>query len=146
MVSEIHQEAVEQLTNEEVFAYTLYGECRGEPFFGQVAVACVIRNRVMDKRWPGTYRGVCLQDKQFSCWNEPLPLSHIQAAIYLEAFKRLWYIVEGVRTFKIPDITQGANHYINAFARPSEPKWAQNTNRIVLWPSELVGAHAFYRL
>jgi len=143
---EILQEAVDQLTEDEVFVLTLYGECRGEPYFGQLAVACVIRNRLVDKRWPDSYKEVCLQPKQFSFWNQVSPLSHLRAVLALEDTKRLSYIAAGVRMWIIPDVTQGANHYINPFARPAEPKWAQNVKQITLWPGELIGSHAFYRL
>lgn len=146
MVSEILQEVVERLTEEEVFLLTLYGECRGEPYFGQVAVGCVIRNRIMDNRWPNSYKEVCLQPKQFSFWNQVLPSSHLRAVLTLEATKALAHLARGIKMGYIPDVTNGANHYINAYARPAEPKWAQNTKHIVLWPSELVGAHTFYRL
>jgi hypothetical protein len=59
------------LPDEAILALTLYGEARGEPIEGIIAVGCVIRNRVNDtkKRWPNTYRGVCLQPWQFSALN-----------------------------------------------------------------------------
>lgn len=143
---ETPRSAVEQLTNQEVFVLTLYGECRGEPYLGQVAVACVIRNRVLDKRWPSTYKEVCLQPKQFSCWNDLPEIGWFHAAASFPQTKQLYYIMEGVSTWMIPDVTQGANHYLNPFAAPPEPQWARGTKRITLWPGELVGAHAFYRL
>jgi N-acetylmuramoyl-L-alanine amidase len=145
-VSEIQLEAVERLTEEEILILTLHGECRGEPYFGQVAVGCVIRNRVVDKRWPNSYKEICLQPKQFSFWNQTLPLSHLQAILGLEATKVLRCLAMSLMTWMIPDVTGGANHYINAFARPAEPGWAQNTKQIVMWPSPLIGVHTFYRL
>lgn len=146
MMPVTQSEVVERLTEEEILILTLHGECRGEPYFGQVAVGCVIRNRVMDDRWPNSYKEVCLQPKQFSFWNQTLPLSHLQAILGLEATKTLRCLAMSLVTWMIPDVTHGANHYINAFARPSEPKWAQNTKTITLWPGEIVGQHAFYRL
>jgi N-acetylmuramoyl-L-alanine amidase len=142
----ILESVVEQLTEEEIFVLTLYGECNGEPYVGQLAVACVIRNRVIDSRWPDTYEEVCLQPKQFSCWNAVLPTGHLRAILNLDITKRLRFIAEGIRTGVIPDITDGANHYINPFAGPPEPKWAQNVKPITLWPSAFTGSHAFYRL
>lgn len=130
------------LDQTEYLAYTLWGECRGEPVLGQIAVACVIRNRVQSGRWPNTYRDVVLQPRQFSCWDgdqEPEPF------VTGKIFQRLMLIAEGVARLLIPDVTNGANHYINTFATPPEPDWV-DPKKITLWPSPLVGVHAFMRL
>ncbi len=51
-----------------IVSYTLYAEARGEPFKGKLAVAAVIQTRA---RLAGSSLvGICLQTKQFSCWNE----------------------------------------------------------------------------
>ena len=48
---------------------TLYGEASAEPIEGKVAVGCVVRNRVQTpNRYGSTYRAVCHQRAQFSCW------------------------------------------------------------------------------
>ncbi len=51
-----------------IIAYTLYAEARGEPFKGKMAVASVIQTRARRSGLP--LAAVCLQDRQFSCWNE----------------------------------------------------------------------------
>jgi N-acetylmuramoyl-L-alanine amidase len=50
---------------------TVIGEARGENITGQVAVAFVIRNRVLflPSWWGNTPKEVCLKPSQFSCWN-----------------------------------------------------------------------------
>jgi spore germination cell wall hydrolase CwlJ-like protein len=50
-----------------IISYTLYAEARGEPFKGKMAVAAVIqtRSRLSNLSLAET----CLQEKQFSCWN-----------------------------------------------------------------------------
>ncbi len=50
---------------------TLVGEARGECIEGQIAVANVIRNRVLAAG--KSYKEICLAPKQFSCWNEGDP-------------------------------------------------------------------------
>ncbi len=121
---------------------TLWGECRGEPWIGQVAVACVIRNRKQsDRWWPDTYQAVVTQRKQFSCWNGTEP-----TLVLGPMSEQLKHIAEGIFENLIPDITHGANHYINAFAAPREPSWAQRTKQVTLWPSTFVGIHTFYKL
>lgn len=51
--------------NIELLARAVYGEARGEPYVGQVAVAAVILNRVDDSRFPKTISGVVYQSGAF---------------------------------------------------------------------------------
>lgn len=135
---------INQMNDREAVFKTLWAECRGEPWVGQVAVACVIRNRVHDARWPSNYADVVMQPRQFSCWNSGVPAVNIDSKN--ERHLRLLYIVDGIMKDKIPDVTRGANHYINTFAGPPEPRWAWDTSMITLWPGPEVGRHAFYKL
>ena len=57
-----------RLSDLEVTLVTLFGEARGEPVEGLIAVGSVIRNRVKAARFGSTYRAVCLARWQFSCW------------------------------------------------------------------------------
>lgn len=58
------------LTNDQILAVCLYGEARGEPREGKIAVASVIKERVHRGGWYGEgYHGVILKPKQFSCFN-----------------------------------------------------------------------------
>ena len=52
-------------SNIELLARAVYGEARGEPYAGQVAVAAVILNRVEDSRFPKTISGVVCQSGAF---------------------------------------------------------------------------------
>lgn len=49
-----------------LLARAVYGEARGEPYAGQVAVAAVILNRVDDSRFPNTISGVIFQPGAFT--------------------------------------------------------------------------------
>lgn len=51
-----------------IISYTLYAEARGEPVDGKIAVASVIKTRSI--RSKKSLAEVCMQSKQFSCWNE----------------------------------------------------------------------------
>ncbi len=51
--------------NVELLARVIYGEARGEPYAGQVAVAAVVLNRVEDSRFPKTIAGVVYQAGAF---------------------------------------------------------------------------------
>lgn len=48
-----------------LLAHIIYGEARGEPYEGQVAVGAVILNRTRDSRFPGTIAGVIYQPGAF---------------------------------------------------------------------------------
>ena len=48
-----------------LLARAIYGEARGEPYAGQVAVGAVILNRVRDSRFPKTLAGVVYQSGAF---------------------------------------------------------------------------------
>nr|WP_255570112.1 spore cortex-lytic enzyme [Cohnella sp. CFH 77786] len=49
-----------------MMANAVYGESRGEPYEGQVAVAAVILNRVRDEEFPNTPTGVIFQPGAFT--------------------------------------------------------------------------------
>lgn len=48
-----------------LLAHIIYGEARGEPYAGQVAVAAVILNRTRDSRFPKTIAGVIYEPGAF---------------------------------------------------------------------------------
>ena len=45
----------------------VYGEARGEPYEGQVAVAAVILNRIDSPSFPNTISGVIFEPGAFTC-------------------------------------------------------------------------------
>jgi N-acetylmuramoyl-L-alanine amidase len=51
--------------NLHLLAQLVCGEARGEPYEGKVAVAAVILNRTLDKRFPGSVAGVVYQTHAF---------------------------------------------------------------------------------
>ncbi|MDR0696369.1 MAG: spore cortex-lytic enzyme [Christensenellaceae bacterium] len=53
-----------------LIARCVYGEARGEPYVGQVAVAAVILNRVKSAQFPNTISGVIYQPYAFTCVND----------------------------------------------------------------------------
>lgn len=48
-----------------LLAHLIYGEGRGEPYVGQVAIGAVVLNRVRDSRFPKTVAGVIYQPGAF---------------------------------------------------------------------------------
>ncbi|WP_413229851.1 spore cortex-lytic enzyme [Halobacillus litoralis] len=61
----------------QLMANAVYGEARGEPYVGQVAVAAVILNRVQSASFPNTASGVIFEPRAFTAvadgqiWLEP---------------------------------------------------------------------------
>lgn len=54
-------------TDLNLLARVVYGEARGEPYTGQVAVAAVVLNRVRSSSFPNTIAGVVYQSGAFDC-------------------------------------------------------------------------------
>jgi N-acetylmuramoyl-L-alanine amidase len=118
---------------------TLFGECRGEPDEGRVAVMWVIRNRAEHPGWWGkSVAGVCLAKSQFSCWNMNDPNREKLKAVpaYDPVYTALQSVVERVLNGEVPDPTGGASHYevIGTGAA-----WAKDRK-----PDAVIGHHAFY--
>lgn len=105
---------------------TLYGEARGEGDRGMIAVAHVIKNRIIDKRWPDTGDAVVRQKWQFSSWNVNDP--NYKKITELKTNDR-WYIhignlVDAVWN-EVADPTNGAVYYYAPAGMPGRkaPSW-----------------------
>lgn len=135
-------------------ACTVYGEARGEPFEGKVAVANVIMNRVKSPGWWGKdITSVCLAPWQFSCWNSNDPnraiietfrrsfmrkeMYGIKGAIRDSSFCECMSIAAAVIGGRLPDITEGSAHYY-VKAIPAPP-WAKGKK-----PTVEIGSHLFF--
>ena len=120
--------------NLKILALTLYGEARGEPIEGIIAVGCVIRNRViLNKK---TYKEICLAPKQFSCWNESDPnylklldLENASENSYGFAFKQCIFIAKGIISGELLNNISSARHYMttNLYLN-NKPSWADGMN------------------
>jgi hypothetical protein len=140
------------LTDRQALIATLYGEAAGESRDGQIAVACVIRNRVRAPGgWGRTYRGVCLAPAQFSCWWETNANSD---RVYLLAedlllvrppsdaalVAELGWIADGVMGEAVRDHLGGATNYLTAaLFETAPPSWARG--RV---PVARLGRHVFF--
>lgn len=98
-------------------AEALYFEARSEPTKCQIMVANVVMNRVVDKRWPNTITGVINQPWQFSYMHDGKP----ETITYSGVYSTIYYLSALVIAKAIPDLTDGANHYLNH--NLSSAKW-----------------------
>lgn len=145
----------------EILARTIYGEARGEPLRGRVAVAWVILNRTRadigaDGKpdwWGEGIIGVCCKPWQFSCWNENDPNRAKLTAVSLDddvfrechAIATLTAKVAGKGDADLEplfsDPTGGAVAYVTrALLDRNPPAWARDRA-----PDAWIGNHAFFR-
>ncbi len=130
-------------------AVTIYGEARGEPISGQIAVGQVIFRRAKMKG--STIREVVLKPYQFSCWNADDPNRAICEDILRnwhmkletsEVFRQCYWVARGILDKMLLDTSRGATHYIARWLYLSEdcPDWAHQMEE-----TAYVGNHIFLR-
>jgi len=134
-------------------AATLVGEARGEPIEGQIAVANVIRNRVRVSG--GGYKAVCLEPKQFSCWNNDDSnsklvrnfLSRLESGddIHEPIFRQCLAIARSIVAEDFLDNTQGCRNYVTLSRYQLAKARAANTDlwMLRLKPVVTIGQHIF---
>lgn len=127
-------------------ATTIYGEARGEPYLGQVAVAYTALNRASKK----TICNTVLARYQFSIFNNNSYLRAVATHMSLEprmknykeriAWQRALTIAENVLQKKIPDPTHGATHYVAYGSLTSIPEWTYKLKQVAK-----IQNHTFFR-
>ena len=140
-------------TQFEVLALTIIGEARGERIDGQVAVGCVIRNRLQKKAHKyHSYKDVCLEPLQFSCWNSddvnrPFLLELVESIVKGERIqdphiRQCMVVARGIEDWSIIDITSGSTHYLeNNLFNHHRPQWAMKTGSFIR-----IGRHTFFNV
>ena len=126
------------LSSVELMARLIWGEARGETLEGQVAVGCVVMNRVKGKpRYGKTVHGVILKHKQFSCFNENNPnFINILNGPGDQIMDRLRVVSEMTCSGYVKDVTYGATHYNT---RGCDPTWDDNMKL-----TKIIKNHEFY--
>lgn len=124
-----------RLSPADLLTVLLWGEARGVPILGQIAVACSVRNRVKAGRFGVDWAGVILRWAAFSCVWETLGGSNFQAVLACaerrvravppdDVERQLAWIAQGVITGTLhADPTGGATHYYDTSIAP--PVWAK---------------------
>lgn len=135
-------------------AQNIYHEARGDNYAGQIAVADVVLNRVMDHRYPNTICEVVKQAKLSEWWLErgkEVPLKHqCQFSWYCDGKsdatpnEAAWYQALAISYSMIETgiytgITEGATHYHATYV---DPYWASSNQMDLVGP---IGSHIFYR-
>lgn len=125
---------------------TAFGEARGEPWEGKVAVCHVLLTRQLDGRHGPTIRDVALRRAQFSCFLpgphraavDAFPLGRGEERAAGECLRAAVAVLAG----RLPDPTHGATHYLarKLYDSPKCPKWAKEPPVKV---SAEIGQHVF---
>jgi N-acetylmuramoyl-L-alanine amidase len=128
-----------------VLALLVYGESRGEPVEGQIAVASVVRNRVKNRQQG--WKDVCLAPDQFSCFDadDPNYPTLQRAAVILMTqplvpdLAQAQWIADGIMAGSCKDNTQGSLNYLTTrLLEHDPPKWARNKP-----VAAVIGHHSF---
>ena len=143
-----------ELTKEQqVVAMTILGEARGEGRMGMYAVACVLQARQADRRWGTSLESICLQNKQFSCWNSGnvmrklnALLKHSPSAPYAISLAK--HLTAGSKFDQ--KITGGANHFAHINMKPywsyKKVKVGNKWVRVYIKPVKVIKSHKFWKL
>lgn len=113
-----------------ILAATLYFEAGSTlPPEETMAIGWVIKNRVKSKQFPSTIKEVCIQPKQFSCWNRKVP-GHVSArTLQTNRFYICASVAEIViRSAEKWNIVPGALYYYNP--QLVCPRWAKKMKRV----------------
>lgn len=138
-------------TEQECLAMNIYHEARGQSVAGQVGVALVTRNRVLDSRFPNTYCEVILQGPVRASWKKDgtyYPIKHrCQFSWWCDgksdtprdeiAWARAMTMAVWFLSTRVFDFTDGAQFYHAFYVTPGWAKKKTRTGRIE--------DHIFYR-
>lgn len=138
------------MTDQDALCLTVWGEARGEPIEGKIAVAAVMRNRlVAGYRGAKSYVDVCTAHAQFSAWTDEAAQMQAEQDVlsgdpslehHADPVLRLcWEIARATIAGLLPDPTHGSNHYY-AVSIPA-PFWASGVS-----PLASLGAHRFFNV
>lgn len=142
---------------EDQLGILLYLEARGEPVQGQIAVGCVVRNRVKAKK-ENTYFDIITAENQFSCLNSNDPnydkgmmiVKSIVAGIMPEELtgmlQQCRFLAVGIVTRQLLDLTGKATNYYN----PDEVKDKDGNKVTPEWAKDMmvttkIGNHIFLK-
>lgn len=144
------EELKKKLSDKQVLVLTLWGEARGEPVEGKIAVANVIRNRM--RATGKTAKEICLAPWQFSCWNggdrngqEVAMAGTIMLLggniVPKAQLKECEWIADGILNDLVNDNSKGAKHYMTLDCfRLNKPQWAAQMQIVAT-----IGHHVFLK-
>lgn len=136
LVTVLNAQAVQTkpLTDHQIVTLTILAESRGEGPRGMLAVSNVIAARIKQRH--KTAKQICLEPRQYSCWNSgSIPLSLLKCKEAPYASRLALALVKGDW---LPDVTGNANHYARY---DCHPKWAKEK-----YVTVRIKNHVFYKI
>ena len=122
-----------------VVARTLLAEAKGDGSNGMSAVACVIQQRVIERHL--TAAEVCLQSKQFSCWNKATE-SDRQTKVLKNDWQSSCAQKLATAIVKGEALDRSAVGFANSYCGTDcYPSWSWKAKRVAT-----VGGHKFFRV
>lgn len=135
-------------TDLDTLARTIWGEARGESYRGMQAVANVVMNRYRLGNFGGSIAAVCRKPNQFSAWNSNDPNYPRMLTVNSTdpKFKTALQIAEKALLGILPDVTGGADHYLNITVTKkirggTLPSWVDMSKK-----TTAIGSHTFLKL
>lgn len=130
------------LSDLELLARCIWGEARGEPVEGKVAVAAVIKNRIKGvARYGVTLKSVILKPWQFSCFLPKDPnFDLIRTGIPGKTFNHCKFVAGLSLKGLLVDNTRGATHY-HVADMEHPPNWSKSKQ---MFFKRQIGNHKFY--
>jgi spore germination cell wall hydrolase CwlJ-like protein len=117
--------------SQRIVALTILGEARGEGKAGMYAVACVIQQRSKNRKI--TPAQVCLQKRQFSCWNDGKESHSLKTpqGIYAK------FLAINLSRLQLSYV-KNADHYCTL---KTHNYWTRTSK-----PVKIIGNHKFFKL
>lgn len=132
----VNEDLSEQI---ECLALNIYWESKGEPLLGQVAVAAVTLNRVMDPAFPKTICDVVRQGgsrPRYKCQFSWVCDGRSDSPREPHAWRQALSLASAALLSGLPDPTRGALFYHANYVRPW---WSKEMREVVR-----IGRHIFY--
>ena len=123
-----------------IVAQTILAEARGDGRGGMYAVAACIKVRAQKRNL--SFKQVCLQPKQFSCWNAGDPnRSKMNLLLTLPQAEYAMHLARNMDKVNTK-VIGNADHYVTVrLWKTGKVKWARGHQPVAFW-----GCHAFFRL
>ena len=132
--------AISKGSEQRIVAQTILAEARGDGRAGMYAVAACIKVRAQKRNL--SFKQVCLQPYQFSCWNKNDPnRKKMDLLLTLPQAEYAWQLARNMDKVNTEVINQ-ADHYMTIkLWKTGKVKWARGQKPVAFW-----GGHAFFKL
>lgn len=129
------------LEDKHCLAVMIYGEARGESFYGKAAVAWVALNR-FDNHPYSSVCDVITKGHQFTSIQGKLKQSVLSGSppAQNKAWEESTRVAELAYDNVIPDPTEGATHFLNPTKLKFLPRWARKFEKTIV-----IGRHHFFK-